>query len=114
MPDETEEAFTIVDHRPDPSDGQAGIPDAIGQAPADSGGSSNGEDGMAISLEYWQERLYKGTDLYDTDAKFFENSLKSAHIEGKMGARELSFSKGGGLPTVLPLPSQMGVNTGNA
>lgn len=72
-----------------------------------------GEEEVALNTEYWQERLYKHTDHYDSDSKFFENSLKSTHLEGKMGARELSFAKGGGLPTVLPLPSQMGVNTGN-
>jgi len=62
---------------------------------------------MPINTEYWQERLYKSADTYDTDSKFFENSQKSAHIEGKMGAREMSFAKGGGLPTVFPLPAGM-------
>ena len=60
---------------------------------------------MSIQIEYWQERLYKLADNYDTDAKFFENSLKSGHLEGKMSAREMTFAKGGGLPTVMPLPS---------
>ena len=73
-----------------------------------------GDDDMAApEMPYWQERLYKGTDIYDTDAKFFENALKSAHLEGKMSAREMTFAKGGGLPTVLPLPSMMGRETGN-
>ena len=61
-------------------------------------------------MGYWQERLYKSADNYDTDAKFFENALKSAHLEGKMSAREMTFAKGGGLPTVMPLPANQGVN----
>lgn len=60
---------------------------------------------MAANMDYWQERLYKDVDKYDTDNKFFENALKSAHLEGKMSAREMTFAKGGGLPTVMPLPS---------
>ena len=62
----------------------------------------------APQMEYWHERLYKGTDLYDTDSKFFENALKSAHLEGKMSAREMAFAKGGGLPTVVPLSGAAG------
>lgn len=58
-----------------------------------------------VNMEYWQERLYAGADKYDTDGKFFENALKSAHLEGKMSAREMTFAKGGGLPTVMPLPA---------
>ncbi len=63
---------------------------------------------VAIQMEYWQERLYKSADNYDTDAKFFENALKSAHLEGKMSAREMTFAKGGGLPTVVPLGGSAG------
>lgn len=54
-------------------------------------------------MHYWQERLYKHADHYDADSKFFENALKSQHLEGKMSAREMAFSKGGGLPTLAPL-----------
>lgn len=61
----------------------------------------------AANMDYWQERMYKQVDLYDTDAKFFENALKSQHLEGKMSAREMTFAKGGGLPTLAPLPSGM-------
>lgn len=68
---------------------------------------------MAINAEYWQERLYKGADTYDTDAKFWENSLKNSHLEGKMSAREMTFAKGGGLPTVMPLPSGMNIQAPN-
>lgn len=60
---------------------------------------------MPINAEYWQERLYKSADTYDSDVKFFENALKSSHLEGKMSAREMTFAKGGGLPTVMPLPA---------
>jgi hypothetical protein len=68
---------------------------------------------MPMNNEYWQERLYKAADTYDTDAKFFENALKSAHLEGKMSAREMTFAKGGGLPTVMPLPAGQGGGTPN-
>ena len=60
---------------------------------------------MAINAEYWQERLYRGTDIYDGDLKFYENAQKGQFLEGKMSAREMTFAKGGGLPTVMPLPS---------
>ena len=64
-----------------------------------------GASEMPANMDYWQERLYKGADNYDADAKFFENALKSAHLEGKMSAREMTFAKGGGLPTLAPLGS---------
>lgn len=63
---------------------------------------------VAVNMEYWQERLYKSADTYDQDAKFFENALKSAHLEGKMSAREMTFAKGGGLPTTVPLSGMAG------
>lgn len=66
---------------------------------------------MTVNMEYWQERLYAHSDKYDADSKFFENALKSAHLEGKMSAREMTFAKGGGLPTLSPLPAGM---TGSA
>ena len=68
-----------------------------------------GDCPVAMNTEYWQERLYRGTDLYDTDAKFWENAQKSAFVEGKMSAREMTFAKGGGLPTVMPLPANQNV-----
>ena len=68
------------------------------------------DDNMPANTDYWQERLYKHTDHYDTDAKFWENMGKAGFLEGKMGAREMSFAKGGGLPTVMPLPSGMAIN----
>jgi hypothetical protein len=58
---------------------------------------------MDANMGYWQERMYLSVDKYDTDSKFFENALKSSHLEGKMGAREIAFAKGGGLPTLAPL-----------
>ena len=60
---------------------------------------------MAANMDYWQERLYMSADKYDTDSKFFENSLKNSHLEGKLSAREMTFAKGGGLPTLSPLPA---------
>ena len=65
---------------------------------------------MAVNAEYWQERLYKFTDHYDTDSKFFENAQKGGFLEGKMSAREMTFAKGGGLPTLMPLPANMNVS----
>lgn len=59
---------------------------------------------MNPNMGYWQEKLYASTHLYDTDSKFWENMGKSSYLEGKMGAREMAFSKGGGLPTLNPLP----------
>lgn len=63
---------------------------------------------MAVNMDYWQERLYKGADQSDADARFFHDALKSSHLEGKMSAREMTFAKGGGLPTVVPLSGMAG------
>ena len=60
------------------------------------------------NMGFWQERLYAGVEKYDTDSKFWENMGKSAYLEGKMGAREMAFAKGGGLPTVVPLSGSAG------
>ncbi len=65
---------------------------------------------MTINMTYWQERLYASADQYTLDCKFWENQGKSGHLEGKMSAREMTFAKGGGLPTVYPLPSGTGHN----
>lgn len=89
---------------PDPTDN---VLDEVVEIPVSDEPDNDEDTEMAVNTEYWQERLYRGTDLYDTDAKFFENGLKSAHLEGKMSAREMVFAKGGGLPTVMPLPSGM-------
>lgn len=59
-------------------------------------------------MPYWHERLYKSADKYDMDSQWFENALKSQHLEGKMSAREMTFAKGGGLPTVVPLSGSAG------
>ena len=52
----------------------------------------------------WTERLYKAADKYDNDCQFFENALKSSHVEGKMSAREMTFAKGQGLPVYTGIP----------
>jgi hypothetical protein len=70
-------------------------------------------DQTTVNGLYWQEQMYNLQTQYGLDSKFAENAQKFTFMEGKMGARELSFSKGGGLPTVLPLPSMMGRETGN-
>ena len=88
-------------------------PPMPGDGPPDDDTSLVVEDDDTMSTantQYWQERLYKHTDHYDTDAKFWENMGKAGFLEGKMGAREMSFAKGGGLPTVMPLPSGMSIN----
>jgi hypothetical protein len=63
---------------------------------------------MEPKMAYWHERLYKSSDKYDADSQWFENALKSQHLEGKMGAREIAYSKGGGLPTLVPLSGAAG------
>jgi len=94
MPDQTDDVLDVEVTIPVPGDGD----------------DNNEGNDMAVNLEYWQERLYKSADNYDTDAKFFENALKSSHLEGKMSAREMTFAKGGGLPTVMPLPANQNTN----
>lgn len=63
---------------------------------------------VAVNMEYWQERLYKSADQQDADARFFHDALKSSHLEGKMSAREMTFAKGGGLPTIVPISGAAG------
>ena len=94
---------------PDPHDDvlDGSLPDAGTGSEDQTNTSGDGESDVPINAEYWQERLYKASDTYDIDAKFFENALKSAHLEGKMSAREMTFAKGGGLPTLSPLPAGM-------
>ena len=70
-------------------------------------------DQTAVNGLYWQEQMYSLATQYGLDAKFAENAQKLSYLEGRMGAREMTFAKGGGLPTVLPLPSMMGRETGN-
>jgi len=53
----------------------------------------------ANAYAHWKERTYARADKYDGDLNFFENTLKSAHIEGKMSAREMSFA-GSAYPVV--------------
>lgn len=92
---------------PDPQDGilDGSLTDAGAGGDDQNNSPGDGDTVMAMNTEYWQERLYKASDTYDIDAKFFENALKSSHLEGKMSAREMTFAKGGGLPTVMPLPA---------
>jgi len=40
---------------------------------------------------FWREKLYAESHNGDEDARFFTNALKSGFIEGKMGAREMTF-----------------------
>ena len=85
--------------------------------PPHSGNNHEGENDMAdqasVNGLYWQEQMYGLQTQYGLDSKFAENAQKLGFLDGKMGGRELAYSKGGGLPTVLPLPSMMGRETGN-
>ena len=54
---------------------------------------------LCPQMAYWHERLYKHADQSDQDGRFWHDSLKGNYLEGKMGAREMTFAKGGGLPT---------------
>ena len=54
------------------------------------------------SHAHWKERPYGHVDKYDSDTKFFENALKSSHLEGKMSAREMTFA--GNVPPMKGIP----------
>ena len=85
--------------------------------PGDESPQPPGDDGMAdqttVNGLYWQEQMYNLQTQYGLDTKFAENAQKLRFLEGQIGAREMTFAKGGGLPTVLPLPAMMGRETGN-
>lgn len=42
---------------------------------------------------HWKEKMYSESHSGDQDNRFFVDALKSGFIEGKMGARELVFSR---------------------
>ena len=70
------------------------------------------DDHCCACSPYWYQRLYKGADQSDHDARFWHDALKSNYMEGKMGAREQAFAKGGGYPSHVPVaPQQPGGGT---
>jgi hypothetical protein len=45
------------------------------------------------SHKHWKERVYAEADANTQDNRFFNNALKSQHLEGKMSAREMTFAR---------------------
>lgn len=42
---------------------------------------------------HWLEKMYAQSHQYTEDNQFFIGALKSAHLEGKMSAREMTFAR---------------------
>lgn len=51
-------------------------------------------NGFWVFASYWKEKLYAEAQTTTEDQRFFNNALKSSHIEGKMSAREMTFTRG--------------------
>ena len=51
-------------------------------------------NGHYVFQSLWKEHLYAEAKATSEDQRFFNNALKSAHIEGKMSAREMQFTRG--------------------
>jgi hypothetical protein len=51
-------------------------------------------NGHYVFSSLWKEHLYLETQSTAQDQRFFNNALKSAHIEGKMSAREIQYTRG--------------------
>jgi hypothetical protein len=51
-------------------------------------------DGKEVFSSLWKEHLYAEAQATAQDQRFYNNGLKSAHIEGKMSAREMTFTRG--------------------
>jgi hypothetical protein len=56
-------------------------------------------NGHFVFSSLWKEHLYLEVQAHAQDQRFFNNALKSGHIEGKMSAREMQFSRALGQPT---------------
>jgi len=56
-------------------------------------------NGHYVYGSFWKEKLYAEATANTEDGRFFNNALKSGHIEGKMSAREMQFSRALGAPT---------------
>ena len=51
-------------------------------------------NGHYVFSSYWKEKIYAEAQTTTEDQRFFNNALKSGHIEGKMSAREMQFTRG--------------------
>lgn len=51
------------------------------------------QDLGCASHSHWKEKLYAEAHANTEDARFFNNALKSQHLEGKMSAREMTFAR---------------------
>jgi len=74
-------------------------------AEANSDGTNNSneveimaDNGDLVFKSLWKEHLYGEVQKNTEDTRFFNNALKSAHIEGKMSAREMQFTRAFGPP----------------
>ena len=56
-------------------------------------------NGHFVFSSLWKEWIYLEAQATAEDQRFFNNALKSGHIEGKMSAREMQFSRALGQPT---------------
>ena len=56
-------------------------------------------NGHYVFQSFWKEALYAESHAYTQDSRFFVDALKSSHIEGKMSAREMQFTRALGQPT---------------
>ena len=52
------------------------------------------DNGHHLFKSLWKEHLYAEVQFHAQDQRFFNNALKSGHIEGKMSAREMQFTRG--------------------
>lgn len=52
------------------------------------------DSGNNVFKSFWKEKLYAEAHVTTEDARFYNNAQKSSHIEGKMSAREMQFTRG--------------------
>lgn len=63
-----------------------------------SDGANKMDNGDQVFKSLWKEHLYSESQKNAEDTRFFNNALKSSHIEGKMSAREMQFTRAFGPP----------------
>ena len=51
-------------------------------------------NGHYVFSSFWKENQYRLVQSVGEDNQFFNAALKSAHIEGKMSAREMTHMRG--------------------
>lgn len=72
-----------------------------GQGDGDTNSTEGGDamdNGDQVFKSLWKEHLYGEVQKNTEDTRFFNNALKSSHIEGKMSAREMQFTRAFGPP----------------